>query len=452
MSKSGSAPAAPLTRKQQSRVQREQRQRRYILIGAAVVAALVVAVIGFGIVDQAVLRPRQPIARVGDANITRGEFVKHAKFRRFNLIDQFLFIYQQMQFFGGDPSSQQFFQQQLTPIQTELTDSNSLGQKTIDTLVDAILIRQEAQRRGITVSPEEVDKRLQEQLGFYPNGTPTPSTTPTTAPSATPTVIDPTLAAVLTAAPTLTPTATLSVTITPTPTITPTSTRAPTNTPTPGPSPTATATRTVTPTPTPYTTQGFATSVADVQRRYRTETGLTLADLRYLIETDLYSEKLREALAAEVPTTAEQAHVRHILVDNPQLAQVILDKLKNGEDFAALALQYSFDESNKGLGGDLGWISRGDTVAEFDAAAFSLPIGQFSDPVQTSFGYHIIQVLDRGQHELAPDKLEQARGQALQTWLDSQRTATLPDGRLLVEVYDNWRTDVPTEPTLPPLQ
>jgi foldase protein PrsA len=150
-----------------------------------------------------------------------------------------------------------------------------------------------------------------------------------------------------------------------------------------------------------------------------------------------------------VPTTAEQAHVRHILVDNPQLAQVVLEQLRAGGDFAALALQYSFDESNKGTGGDLGWISRGDTVEPFDVAAFSLPVGEFSEPVQTTFGYHILEVLAREERPLEAAALEQARSEALPNWLDAQREVTQPDGRLLVEVFDNWRDDVPDTPRLP---
>ena len=62
MAKTGSAPAAPLTRKQQSRVQREQQQRRYIVIGTVVVAVLVALIVAAGVFDQLVLRPRQVVA------------------------------------------------------------------------------------------------------------------------------------------------------------------------------------------------------------------------------------------------------------------------------------------------------------------------------------------------------------------------------------------------------
>ncbi len=452
MAKTGSAPAAPLTRKQQSRVLREKQQRRYLTLAAIAVAALVTVIIAAGVFDQLVLRPRQVVARVGDINITQGEFVKAAKFQRYQLIDRYFSILETAQFFAGDPSSEEFFQQQMSQILTQLNDPTTLGQNTLDNLINDHLVRAEAARRGIVVSQAEVDKAFNEYFGFFPDGTPTPTATLTTAPSLTP---DRTAEAVLTAAPTLSPTATLSVTVAPSPTLTPTATLTPTNTPaptltsTPGPSPTATGTSTPRPTATPYTTQGFATRITGFQADLRAQTGLTNADIRYLLESSLYTDKLGEQLGADVPTTAEQAHVRHILVDNPQLAAVIIEQLKNGGDFDALAVQYSLDESNRGAGGDLGWLSRGDTVETFDAVAFSLPVGQISDPVQTTFGYHVIEVLAREERELEPAALEEARAQALTDWFAAQRTTTLPDGRSVVQIFDNWRDDVPDTPRLP---
>lgn len=73
-------------------------------------------------------------------------------------------------------------------------------------------------------------------------------------------------------------------------------------------------------------------------------------------------------------------------------AQAVLDRIKNGEDFAAMALEFGTDGTAT-QGGDLGWFSRGMMVAEFEEAAFGLEAGQLSDePIKTQFGYHIIQV------------------------------------------------------------
>lgn len=101
----------------------------------------------------------------------------------------------------------------------------------------------------------------------------------------------------------------------------------------------------------------------------------------------------------------DRAHVAHILfktvgMTDAQVEEVkkkaedVLAKAKHGANFADLAKQYSEDTS-KDKGGDLGWIVRGQTVPEFEAAAFSLPKGSISDLVKTQYGFHIIQVIDR---------------------------------------------------------
>jgi parvulin-like peptidyl-prolyl isomerase len=402
------------------------------------VASLVLAVVGYGLFDQTVLRPRQAVARVGSHNITRGEFIKAARFQRLQLVLRYSQIAQTAQLFGNDPQSQQYFQQQLDQIQTQLSDPNTLGRTVITSLQHDQLVRDEAARRGITVSAAEVDKGYQEFFGFYPNGTPTPTLTPTEGPTDIPPTVEATVAAQLTAAPTLTPTATF----------TPTATLAPTNTPTPGPSPTATATGTPTETPTPYTTQGFATVAANYGSTVKQQAGLTEADLRHLIESQLYSDKLQAALAAEVPTTEEQVHARHIWIKDQAQAQKVLDQLKAGGNFVALAALYSEDTSNKLRGGDLGWFGKGQMVAEFEAAAFSLPVGQVSELVQSQFGYHIIEVIEKGQRPLSAAALSAKRNSALQDWLTAQEAVTQPDGTPLLQIYDNWIDDVPTKPAL----
>jgi hypothetical protein len=442
MSKSGAAPAASLTRKQLSRAARERRQRQYIVIGSLVVLGLVVGVIALGLIDQNVLRPRQVVARVGDEQITKGEFIQAARFQRYQLILRLQQLVQAMQLFG----QQDFFGDQLAQIQASLNDPATLGREVINNLIDNRLIRAEAAQRGISVSPQELDKAFEEFFGFYPEGTPTPTITftplptqPTSTPAPTSTV-DPTRAATLTAAPTLTPTATL----------TPTQTLTPTATSTAGPSPTATATGTPRPTATPYTTQGFAGAVATYERDVRAQTGLTDADIRRILEGQLYREKLEAALGEEVPATEEQVRARHILVPDQVTAEIVLQRLAAGEDFAALAAEFSTDTSNKDVGGDLGWFGRGVMATEFEAAAFSQPVGEVGQPVQTSFGVHLIEVLERGERPLDEEALARRKQEALTNWLNDQRSVTRPDGSLLIEIHDNWLADVPDRPAVPP--
>ncbi len=78
-----------------------------------------------------------------------------------------------------------------------------------------------------------------------------------------------------------------------------------------------------------------------------------------------------------------------------QKAEMILKELKAGADFAQLAKKYSDDPASAKRGGDLGWTKRGDLVPEFENVAFKLKDGEISGIVQTQFGFHIIQLLER---------------------------------------------------------
>lgn len=84
----------------------------------------------------------------------------------------------------------------------------------------------------------------------------------------------------------------------------------------------------------------------------------------------------------------------HILVEDPILAQDILAKLYEGEDFAELAAEHSIDGSAQS-GGDLGYFKRGEMIPEFEEVAFSLEVGELSGLVESQFGIHIIKVAER---------------------------------------------------------
>ncbi|HEV2470439.1 MAG TPA: peptidyl-prolyl cis-trans isomerase [Candidatus Sulfotelmatobacter sp.] len=115
----------------------------------------------------------------------------------------------------------------------------------------------------------------------------------------------------------------------------------------------------------------------------------------------------------------EQVKVSHILIKTPlpgpdgkvdekgvaeaqQRAEDILKQLKSGANFEELAKKYSEDPGSAKQGGSLGWIGRGQTVPEFEKAAFSLPVGQISGLVKSSYGFHIIRVEGKQDAHLKP--------------------------------------------------
>jgi peptidyl-prolyl cis-trans isomerase C len=109
-------------------------------------------------------------------------------------------------------------------------------------------------------------------------------------------------------------------------------------------------------------------------------------------EIQNYYEKNKEAQF----TTPEQRCVRHILFnkDQKEKAEDVKQQLENGGDFAKLAKENSQDPGSAVNGGDLGCLGKGETVPEFEQAAFGAEQGEIVGPVLTEFGYHILQVTD----------------------------------------------------------
>lgn len=112
------------------------------------------------------------------------------------------------------------------------------------------------------------------------------------------------------------------------------------------------------------------------------------------VDTEVSEEELRDLYEQEKDnlTTPEKRKARHVLVSSEELAEEILARLKNGEDFSELASKYSEDSGSKNAGGNLGYFERGVMVPEFEEMAFTLNEGEYSDVVETEFGYHIIRI------------------------------------------------------------
>jgi peptidyl-prolyl cis-trans isomerase SurA len=122
--------------------------------------------------------------------------------------------------------------------------------------------------------------------------------------------------------------------------------------------------------------------------------------------------QLNERRGSTAPVIVRQTHARHILIKTNELVPqaearrrlaTLKERLDNKADFAELARQHSEDTSG-GRGGDLGWVSPGDTVPEFEQAMNALEPGQISDPVQTPFGWHLIQVLARRDEDMSKER------------------------------------------------
>ena len=167
-------------------------------------------------------------------------------------------------------------------------------------------------------------------------------------------------------------------------------------------------------------------------------------------------EEFYKTYKDSLPSLEETINISHILMlvkpsEDAQTtaynkASEILDKIKNSADFSEMAEKYSDDPASAKRGGDLGLISRGDFVKEFEAAAFNLKDGEISDIVQSQFGFHIIKMIERRgekirtQHILIqtiPTKKDEGRGVAKLTELRQRILDGEDFGKLAVEFSDD---------------
>jgi parvulin-like peptidyl-prolyl isomerase len=402
-----------LTKKEIRLSKKAQRQRRMVLGGAIAVASVIVALLVFGFYQEYMVKPAEPVATAGGVPIRTDIYQKMVRYYRSNLNNQLAALQDQLA--RLDPNDQstefiaQYYQQQIEQLQIQLGDPEALGQQVLDDLIDDELIRQEATRRGMTVTSEEVQLEIETQFGYERNP------------------------------------------------------------PTPTPTPIITATQAITPTPTatPLTLDRFQEMYDTTLEALDERAGFSETDFRDIFEAMLYREKLQEAMGEEVPTIADQVHARQVQVENEEKAQAIMTLLDEGvaetsaldairalmaeteevkteeeiraekdpqelatqlteseDPFALLAQNFSKDTSNKDAGGDLGWFSRGQMVTEFEEAAFNTPTGEITGPVETQFGWHIVSV-----HETAeePEPQVRARHILMDTEEEAQAILTLLD-------------------------
>lgn len=148
--------------------------------------------------------------------------------------------------------------------------------------------------------------------------------------------------------------------------------------------------------------------------------------------------RLNDKRGNDTPILVNQTRARHILVrlnevvsenDARNRLRELKDRIENGTDFAELARLHS-DDTTAARGGDLGWVSPGDTVPEFERAMVALKPGQVSAPFKTAFGWHIVQVLERREQDMSKDRQRlQARNairsrksdEQWQEWVRQQR-------------------------------
>lgn len=173
--------------------------------------------------------------------------------------------------------------------------------------------------------------------------------------------------------------------------------------------------------------------------------GLGEEEINRQIREITLRDRVQEALTGDVEVTDEEVEAfysehrgeryerlsaRHVLTETEEEADEVIERIEAGEDFAEVAREVSIDTGSGAEGGDLGEFGRGQMVPEFEEAAFEAEVGELVGPVQSQFGFHVIEVTDRAVDELADVEEEirtnlaaEREATAAAEWLDEQVAA-----------------------------
>ncbi len=393
-----------------SRYERERRIRQYVVIGSIVVAVLVLALIGAFIYQQLVYEPNRAVAVVEGQSVSVTQVQAREKLEFANLQYSYNQLASQVQALQSQSSGQdnsfliQYYQQQLQQIGSQ-SSIDQVANSSLQALIDDKLIRDEAARRGITVTQAEVAKEFQTSVGYYsPTLTPFPTYTPFTP--------EPTQTPAVTATP-LTTTKALTATgpITPTPTE--------------GPQPTATPRLQ----PTSITQAQLEQDLQNGQQFYQS-IGYPANEFMQVYESSLLTQKLQKVMAGETPTKTLQFKFDYVRFNEVATATHYLQLLSTG--------QITFDEmitrantitqpTSIGLGAHDDWMPASSVTDQYGSevlsAVQSAPLDKPSGVItsQMTGAYFIVLPLGRQVRPLGESDLTLAQQKTYTDWLDAAR-------------------------------
>jgi len=438
------------TKKFIARKEREEKQAKIAMIVTGGILGIIALVLAFVLIDNYIVKPNTVLATVGDIKIKAGVFDKNVRYARNNMINQanqMYWNYTKFQSFSPEYAQQFLALAQNNAV--ELNQADIIGNRVLNDMIDDILIAEEAEKLGITVTDEELETFIQETFGFYPEGSPTPANTATPITMPTRSSLQETLVAPpAIETPEVNENEGEEITTEPTdadiptepeedlpeePTeVVPTVETTPTTVPTP------------LPTATPYTKKLYNKDYRDLLRNLN-QAGVPKQDVLRILRGAILRTKVMEAIAVDVTNEEEQVWARHILVTSLDEAEAIIERLNAGENFATLAQELSTDQGTKMNGGDLSWFGRGRMVPEFEEASFALEnIGDISEPINSVHGWHIIQLLGKGINPVDEQEFEHLKSVYFEEWLDEQRAA-----RTDIVINDKWNDYTPSKPELP---
>lgn len=429
----------------ENREEREQHLRRLIFAGIGVVGGiLVIAIIG-AILWETVIIPQRTVAVVNGERITISEFQERVRLERAIINQRFYNDIPFLQEIGVIQNVDQILQQE--PYRTywqEITgDPAVLGSRVLNDMIDERIIRQQAAEMGITVDEAVVEEEIETFFNLI-EITEEPTEEAMAAVTEEPTTATPTPFVSATPSPIPTNTAT------PTPIVTEEVVQATEETaedtiPSPTPRPTST------PSPTPSNEErreAFNETIEAFYADARNLANLDRETVRSYFEYQALLRALEDEVTADVDRMAPFVNARHILVETEDQANQVLTSLEEGESFADLARAVSTDTGSGARGGELGWSAASSYVTPFAEAVTNATIGEITQPVESEFGYHIIQVRAREEREMSDSQFDRAKATAFNEWLEEVTNEETND----IEQRDTWPAHVPSNPEFDPFR
>ena len=379
-----------LSRRRVSRSGRDRKLRTWLLSSTAGVAVMLFGLLGYGIVEKYWIIPQKTVATVGEHEISLELLQQHTRYRRSQMLNQYISYLDVLQY-AGEQRNQ--VQDLLDQIDTELKNPVVLTRSIMDELINMHLILDESRTRNMVLTEDEIEIAIKRFFGYESGATDLSSSS-----TETDDIISATQSANIQS-----------------------------------------------PTATPYTMDAYRENYTNYMDEIEVDTGMSENTFRSLFASKLRTEKLRGVIGQEQDyPEEEQVHVKHILLslDNLDAASRVLARALEGEDFDELAMQFSDDESNANIGGDLGWIARGQMVNSFEQVIFEAEKGVVGELVATQFGLHIVKIVERQVRSLPSSIVEQRRILAFNECLLGMRSTTN------IDILDWWERYAPTNPTL----
>ncbi len=371
------------TRKQISRREQEAVWQKRIMIIAAVVVTLILGVLIFGAVNELVLKPNKPVARVGNVTIPAKAFQARVRYQRLQIrgqIAQYQNILAQI-----DPNDEQMqsLYQQFTATMSSLENqlkpelATLLGGNVLNQMVEEELVRQEAAARGLTVSDAEVQTAIEQMMGYDRTAVYTDTTN--------------------------LPSGVLS------------------------------------------SEAEFNEVYKNFKQDWLDVSKLTENDFRAMVKAELLRDKIKEALGAELEKTADQVLVTFFFVPDEASGNELYDRFQKGESVEDLMKALEDDGKDETYAfamsewQPIGFYS-GQFGADLEKVIFNTPVNKMSKPQPTSGGgYVLFYINGHEERELSDSVLQSKIDARYNEWLQQARTERS-------ELFEVWQELVPTTP------